>query len=82
MPLPVDDNESPQHTHKPTRPAPIANKTINNNNNNSHVENEEHQRRIAIAIAEFKERHEYYRKELMPDIDAYRKSQNQLLIQF
>lgn len=79
MPLPV--NKSPQRTPKPTRPAPIASKTINNNNN-SHVESEEHQRRIAAAIAEFKERHEYYRKEVMPDIVAYRKSQNQLLIQF
>lgn len=85
LPLAENGNESAHSTIKPTRRAPIAGNLPTGSsisNNNTYIESEERQRRIAIATAEFREKHELFRMDVMPDIVAYRKSQQQPLIQY
>lgn len=51
------------------------------NNNHSTVSGAERQRRQVKALEEFARNHERFRRELMPDVSAYRERQGQPLIQ-
>jgi len=51
------------------------------NNNHSTVSGAERKRRQVKALEEFARNHERFRRELMPDVSAYRERQGQPLIQ-
>ncbi|XP_043643539.1 sesquipedalian-1 [Drosophila teissieri] len=80
---------TPRAQHRPT-PAPgIANSVFYPdardqgavNNNHSTISGAERQRRQVKALEEFTRNHERFRRELMPDVSAYRERQGQPLIQ-
>lgn len=72
------------YADSPETVLPIRN-NINTADPNSHaaVDSMERRRqRLALAMEQFKKEHEAYRKEVMPDIVAYRRTRKQPLIQF